>query len=81
MAAMLLLSSIYFQLKKLDKSLQFSSLAINANPMCAEAYSNLGNVYKVGFFLLINMFVIKWNVFVKSHNDVIVRSEENFKMR
>ncbi|GMS89216.1 hypothetical protein PENTCL1PPCAC_11391, partial [Pristionchus entomophagus] len=45
-AAMLLLSSIYFQLKKLDKSLHFSSLAITANPMCAEAYSNLGNVYK-----------------------------------
>lgn len=43
---LLLLSSIHFQLKNLDKSMQFSSLAIKANPNCAEAFSNLGNVFK-----------------------------------
>ncbi|VDN39228.1 unnamed protein product [Gongylonema pulchrum] len=43
---LLLLSSIHFQLKNLDKSMQFSTLAIKANPNCAEAYSNLGNVFK-----------------------------------
>lgn len=30
----------------LFRSMQFSKLAIAANPSCAEAYSNLGNVYK-----------------------------------
>ncbi|KAK0418691.1 hypothetical protein QR680_013716 [Steinernema hermaphroditum] len=45
-SVLLLLSSIYFQLKDLQKSMQFSSLAIKANPNCAEAYSNLGNVFK-----------------------------------
>uniref|UniRef100_A0A915B9N1 Protein O-GlcNAc transferase n=1 Tax=Parascaris univalens TaxID=6257 RepID=A0A915B9N1_PARUN len=45
-SVLLLLSSIHFQLKNLDKSMQFSSMAIKANPNCAEAYSNLGNVYK-----------------------------------
>ena len=29
-----------------DRSAQFSALAIKKNPMLAEAYSNLGNVYK-----------------------------------
>jgi len=43
---LLLLSSIHFQCKKLDKSAHFSALAIKQNPMLAEAYSNLGNVYK-----------------------------------
>lgn len=43
---LLLLSSIHYQLKNFDKSMQFSQLAISANPHCAEAYSNLGNVYK-----------------------------------
>ena len=28
------------------RSAHFSTLAIKQNPMCAEAYSNLGNVYK-----------------------------------
>ncbi|KAK2711990.1 hypothetical protein QYM36_010872 [Artemia franciscana] len=43
---LLLLSSIYFQCRKYDKSAQFSSLAIKQNPLLAEAYSNLGNVFK-----------------------------------
>lgn len=32
-----------------SRSMHFSKLAITANPHCAEAYSNLGNVYKVFF--------------------------------
>ncbi|XP_052793674.1 UDP-N-acetylglucosamine--peptide N-acetylglucosaminyltransferase 110 kDa subunit-like [Mya arenaria] len=43
---LLLLSSIHFQQRKLDRSAYFSQLAIKQNPMLAEAYSNLGNVYK-----------------------------------
>lgn len=43
---LLLLSSIHFQCRRLEKSAHFSSLAIKQNPMLAEAYSNLGNVYK-----------------------------------
>ncbi|XP_041632493.1 UDP-N-acetylglucosamine--peptide N-acetylglucosaminyltransferase 110 kDa subunit isoform X2 [Drosophila kikkawai] len=43
---LLLLSSIHFQCRRLDKSAQFSTLAIKQNPVLAEAYSNLGNVYK-----------------------------------
>ena len=43
---LLLLSSIHFQLRNLDKSSHFSTMAIKSNPMCAEAYSNLGNVFK-----------------------------------
>lgn len=43
---LLLLSSIHFQCRRLDKSAQFSTLAIKQNPHLAEAYSNLGNVYK-----------------------------------
>uniref|UniRef100_A0A646QCL5 protein O-GlcNAc transferase n=1 Tax=Hemiscolopendra marginata TaxID=943146 RepID=A0A646QCL5_9MYRI len=43
---LLLLSSIHFQCRRLDKSAHFSTLAIKQNPMLAEAYSNLGNVYK-----------------------------------
>ncbi|XP_026685287.1 UDP-N-acetylglucosamine--peptide N-acetylglucosaminyltransferase 110 kDa subunit-like [Diaphorina citri] len=43
---LLLLSSIHFQCRKLDKSAHFSTLAIKQNPLLAEAYSNLGNVYK-----------------------------------
>ncbi|KAF7273636.1 UDP-N-acetylglucosamine--peptide N-acetylglucosaminyltransferase 110 kDa subunit-like isoform X2 [Rhynchophorus ferrugineus] len=43
---LLLLSSIHFQCRRLEKSAQFSSLAIKQNPLLAEAYSNLGNVYK-----------------------------------
>ncbi|VDO92358.1 unnamed protein product [Soboliphyme baturini] len=38
---LLLLSSIHFQCHRLD-----NTLALKANPICAEAYSNLGNVYK-----------------------------------
>lgn len=45
-AVLLLLSSIHFQCRKLDKSAHFSMLAIKQNPMLAEAYSNLGNVFK-----------------------------------
>ncbi|KAG7211535.1 hypothetical protein KM043_010796 [Ampulex compressa] len=43
---LLLLSSIHFQCRKLEKSAHYSSLAIKQNPLLAEAYSNLGNVYK-----------------------------------
>ncbi|XP_016026014.2 LOW QUALITY PROTEIN: UDP-N-acetylglucosamine--peptide N-acetylglucosaminyltransferase 110 kDa subunit [Drosophila simulans] len=43
---LLLLSSIHFQCRRLDKSAQFSTLAIKQNPVLAEAYSNLGNVFK-----------------------------------
>ncbi|XP_063239909.1 UDP-N-acetylglucosamine--peptide N-acetylglucosaminyltransferase 110 kDa subunit isoform X2 [Bacillus rossius redtenbacheri] len=43
---LLLLSSIHFQCRRLDKSAHFSTLAIEQNPLLAEAYSNLGNVYK-----------------------------------
>jgi protein O-GlcNAc transferase len=43
---LLLLSSIHFQCRRMDKSAHFSMLAIKQNPMLAEAYSNLGNVYK-----------------------------------
>ncbi len=43
---LLLLSSIHFQCRKYDKSAHFSTEAIKRNPMLAEAYSNLGNVYK-----------------------------------
>lgn len=44
--ALLLLSSIHFQCRRLDKSAFFSTLAIKENPLLAEAFSNLGNVYK-----------------------------------
>lgn len=43
---LLLLSSIHFQCRRLEKSAQFSTLAIKQNPLLAEAYSNLGNVFK-----------------------------------
>ncbi|KAK2186976.1 hypothetical protein NP493_183g04027 [Ridgeia piscesae] len=43
---LLLLSSIHFQCRRLDKSAYFSQLAIKQDPLLAEAYSNLGNVYK-----------------------------------
>ncbi|KAG4073775.1 hypothetical protein HA402_000999 [Bradysia odoriphaga] len=43
---LLLLSSIHFQCRRLDKSAHYSTLAIKQNPLLAEAYSNLGNVYK-----------------------------------
>ncbi|CAB3402561.1 unnamed protein product [Caenorhabditis bovis] len=45
-SVLLLLSAIHFQLKSLDKSMKYSTMAIKANPNCAEAYSNLGNVFK-----------------------------------
>jgi len=45
-AVLLLLSSIHFQCRRLEKSANFSMLAIKQNPLLAEAYSNLGNVYK-----------------------------------
>uniref|UniRef100_A0A0K0EYK9 Probable UDP-N-acetylglucosamine--peptide N-acetylglucosaminyltransferase SPINDLY n=1 Tax=Strongyloides venezuelensis TaxID=75913 RepID=A0A0K0EYK9_STRVS len=43
---LLLLSSIYFQKKEYEKSLQFASIALTKNPGLAEAYCNLGNVFK-----------------------------------
>jgi len=43
---LLLLSSIHFQCRRFDKSSHFSTMAIKQNPLLAEAYSNLGNVYK-----------------------------------
>jgi len=43
---LLLLSSIHFQCRRYDKSAHFSTLAIKQNPGLAEAYSNLGNVFK-----------------------------------
>ncbi|XP_043913191.1 UDP-N-acetylglucosamine--peptide N-acetylglucosaminyltransferase 110 kDa subunit [Protopterus annectens] len=43
---LLLLSSIHFQCRRLDRSAHFSTQAIKQNPMLAEAYSNLGNVFK-----------------------------------
>jgi protein O-GlcNAc transferase len=43
---LLLLSSIHFQCRRLEKSAHFSTLAIKQNSLLAEAYSNLGNVYK-----------------------------------
>jgi protein O-GlcNAc transferase len=43
---LLLLSSIHFQCRRLERSAYFSQLAIKQNPMLAEAYSNLGNVFK-----------------------------------
>ncbi|XP_054935986.1 UDP-N-acetylglucosamine--peptide N-acetylglucosaminyltransferase 110 kDa subunit-like [Physeter macrocephalus] len=43
---LLLLSCIHFQCRRLDRSAHFSTLAIKQNPLLAEAYSNLGNVYK-----------------------------------
>ncbi|XP_063719129.1 UDP-N-acetylglucosamine--peptide N-acetylglucosaminyltransferase 110 kDa subunit-like [Symsagittifera roscoffensis] len=45
-AALLLLSSIHFQCKRLDLSAKYSLEAIRKNPSLAEAYSNLGNVFK-----------------------------------
>ncbi|KFD57447.1 hypothetical protein M514_01550 [Trichuris suis] len=45
-SVLLLLSSVHFQCRRLDRSAQFCAMAIKANPLCAEAYSNLGNVYK-----------------------------------
>uniref|UniRef100_A0A0R3WJH4 protein O-GlcNAc transferase n=1 Tax=Hydatigena taeniaeformis TaxID=6205 RepID=A0A0R3WJH4_HYDTA len=45
-STLLLLSSIHFQCRRMDKSAYFSQLAIKQNPLMAEAYSNLGNVFK-----------------------------------
>ena len=45
-AVLLLLSSIYFQRKMMEESAFYSNEAIRINPTLAEAYSNLGNVYK-----------------------------------
>nr|VZI45789.1 unnamed protein product [Spirometra erinaceieuropaei] len=45
-STLLLLSSIHFQCRRLEKSAYFSQLAIKQNPLMAEAYSNLGNVLK-----------------------------------
>ncbi|VDP96331.1 unnamed protein product [Trichobilharzia regenti] len=45
-STLLLLSSIHFQCRRMDRSAYFSQLAIKQNPLMAEAYSNLGNVFK-----------------------------------
>ncbi|VDD83022.1 unnamed protein product [Mesocestoides corti] len=45
-STLLLLSSIHFQCRRMDKSAYFSQMAIKQNPLMAEAYSNLGNVFK-----------------------------------
>ena len=41
-----ILKSILLAISSLLRSAQFSALAIKKNPILAEAYSNLGNVYK-----------------------------------
>ena len=43
---LLLLSSTYLQCRNYDKSVHVSILAMKQNPLSAEAYSNLGSVYK-----------------------------------
>lgn len=43
---LLLLSSIHFRCRRYERSAYFSTLAIKQNPLLAEAYSNLGNVFK-----------------------------------
>ncbi|KAF6777466.1 hypothetical protein AHF37_03090 [Paragonimus kellicotti] len=45
-STLLLLSSIHFQCRRMERSAYFSHLAIKQNPLMAEAYSNLGNVFK-----------------------------------
>ncbi|KAA3670561.1 protein O-GlcNAc transferase, partial [Paragonimus westermani] len=45
-STLLLLSSIHFQCRRMERSAYFSQLAIKQNPLMAEAYSNLGNVFK-----------------------------------
>ncbi len=45
-STLLLLSSIHFQCRRMERSAYFSQLAIKHNPLMAEAYSNLGNVFK-----------------------------------
>ena len=42
----LLLFGTYWCIVSISRSAYFSQLAIKQNPMLAEAYSNLGNVYK-----------------------------------
>lgn len=48
---LLLLSSIHFQCRRLEKSAQFSTLAIKQNPLLAEAY-RLENLPIYTLFLL-----------------------------
>ncbi|CAF0783061.1 unnamed protein product [Adineta steineri] len=43
---LLLLSSIYFQMRRYDQSMEYSLLATKLDPHLAEAHSNLANVYK-----------------------------------
>lgn len=42
---LLLLSSIHFQCRRLEKSAQFSSLAIKQNPLLAEAYRYISYIF------------------------------------
>lgn len=53
---LLLLSSIHFQCRRLDKSAQFSSLAIKQNPLLAEAYRLVK--FKVVYFSLQKLYAI-----------------------
>ncbi|CAF2241068.1 unnamed protein product [Rotaria magnacalcarata] len=48
---LLLLSSIYFQMRRYDQSMQYSLLATKLDPHLAEAHSNLANAYKEKGFL------------------------------
>lgn len=51
---LLLLSSIHFQCRRLDKSAQFSSLAIKQNPLLAEAYRYIDLYLNVIYLQLIS---------------------------
>lgn len=44
---LLLLSSIHFQCRRLDKSAHFSTLAIKQNPLLAEAYRYARALYSI----------------------------------
>ncbi|XP_036678117.1 UDP-N-acetylglucosamine--peptide N-acetylglucosaminyltransferase 110 kDa subunit isoform X10 [Drosophila suzukii] len=52
---LLLLSSIHFQCRRLDKSAQFSTLAIKQNPVLAEAYRILVNDTKKSLGAIIDV--------------------------
>lgn len=55
---LLLLSSIHFQCRRLEKSAQFSTLAIKQNPLLAEAYRyNRNEIFKKVDFLINNLFL------------------------
>ena len=43
---LLLLSAANFQLRKFSESVFYCQQAVRVNPSCAEAYSNMGNVFR-----------------------------------